>query len=109
MWLAFCYGNLRYLWRVFLDAFAVYADKGVPANVYDLLEHLDTVSQVADAGALVVSPCDRHLAHGVAAFQRYEEQFRIEAPTLDALQLEDGLRRAALEGFEAALRIGEGQ
>ena len=45
----------------------------------------------------------------VAALEGDEEDLRVEAPALDGLELEDGLRGGAGEGLEAALRIGKVQ
>ena len=85
------------------------ADQRVPADVEEFFEHLDAVAKVADAGALVVAPGDGDFFNVVAAAQGDEEDFGVEAPALDALQLEDGLRGGAAEGFEAALGVGEGE
>ena len=67
------------------------------------------VFEVADAGALVVGPTDGDFVDAVAALAGDEENFGIEAPALDGLQLEDGLRGGAGEGLEAALRVSVGQ
>src|SRR5580692_6896090 len=94
------------------DAFyllVVAAEEGVPADDGDVLQHAGAVFQVADAGALVVGPTHGDFVDAVAALAGDEENFRIEAPALDGLQLEDSLRGGAGEGFEAALRVGVGQ
>ncbi len=46
---------------------------------------------------------------GVLELAGDEENFRVETPALDGLEAEDGLRCVSLEGFEAALRVLEGQ
>src|SRR5271168_943107 len=82
---------------------AVDTGQRIPADEDKLFEHFQAISQVADAGAFVVSPGDGHFANGISALDGDEENFRVEAPALDALQLKDGLRRLAGEGLEAAL------
>ena len=64
------------------------------------------VLEVADAGALVVGPAYRNFDDAVAALARDEENLGIEAPALDGLELEDGLRGGASKSLEAALRVG---
>ncbi len=56
-----------------------------------------------------MSPTDGDFVDAVAALAGDEENFRIEAPALDGLQLEDGLRGGAGEGLEAALRVSVGK
>ena len=45
----------------------------------------------------------------VAALEGDEQNLRVEAPALDGLELEDGLRGGAGKGLEAALGIGKAQ
>src|SRR5665213_1092419 len=92
-----------------LHLLAVASEKGVPAHDGDLLQHLHAVLEVAHAGALVVSPAYRHFLDAVTALERDEENLGVEAPTLNRLQLEDGLRGGTGKCFEAALGIGKVQ
>jgi len=70
---------------------------------------LEAVAKVADAGAGVVGPADGDFLDVIAALEGDEENFRIESPAFDGLELEDGLGGGAGEGFESALSVGEGQ
>lgn len=56
-----------------------------------------------------MAPGDWNLAHDVTAFKGNKENFRVESPAMDALKLEYRVCRLMGEGFESALRIGEGQ
>lgn len=85
------------------------ACKGIPANDCQLFKHLQAVAQVADPGACVVCPADRHFLNPEAALECDEEDLRIEAPALNGLKLEDGLRGRPSKSLEAALRIGKGE
>lgn len=78
----FCQWKLR---NVFLDWLAIDPGEGIPAYKEEFLEHLQAVFEIADAGALVMTPRDGDLAHNKAALERYEENFRIETPALYAL------------------------
>ena len=69
----------------------------VPANDRQFLQHLQAVAQVADAGARVVGPAHGTSCDLVAALEGDEEDFGIEAPAFDGLQLKDGLRGGAGE------------
>ena len=90
-----------------LDGFVVAAEEGVPANDGNVLQHPGSVAEVADAGALVVGPAYGDFNDAVAALESDEKDLRIEAPALDGLELEDGLRGGAGKGLESALRVGE--
>ena len=92
-----------------LDGFVIATEKSVPSDDGDVLQHSGSISQVADAGALVVSPAYGDFDDAVTALASDEENLWVEAPALDGLELEDGLRGGAGEGFEAALRVGIGQ
>jgi len=92
-----------------LDLLAVASEEGVPADDGDLFEHLDAVFEIAHAAALVVSPAHGHLDDVVTALEGDEENLGVEAPTLDGLKLEDGLRGGAGEGLESTLRIGKAE
>ena len=92
-----------------LDHFVVAAGEGVPADDGDFLEHLDAVAQVAHAGALVVSPADRHLNDLKTALEGDQQDLWIETPAHDGLELKDGLSSRAGKGFETALGIGKVQ
>ena len=89
-----------------LDRLVVAAEESVPADDGDFLQHPGSVSQVADAGALVVGPAYGDFDDAVAALEGDEENLGIEAPALDGLELEDGLRGGAGEGLESALGVG---
>ena len=89
-----------------LDWLVVAAEERVPADDGDVLQHSGSVAQVADAGALVVGPAYGDFDDAIAALEGDEENLGIEAPALDGLELEDGLRGGAGEGFKAALRVG---
>jgi len=88
-----------------LDGLGVAAEESVPTDDGDVLKHAQSVFEIADAGALVVSPTDGDFVDAVTALASDEENLGIEAPALDGLELEDGLRGGAGEGFEAALRV----
>ena len=90
-----------------LDLLAVFSAEGVPPDDGDLLQHFHAVFEVAHAGARVVAPAYGDFHHFEAGFERDEEDFGIEAPALDGLELEDGLSGVAGEGFKAALRVGK--
>src|ERR1700722_12879617 len=92
-----------------LDGLVVMAAQRIPANNCDVLQHSRSVSQVADAGALVVGPAYRDFDDAIAALAGDEKNFGIEAPAFDGLELEDGVRGGASKGLESALRVGVGQ
>jgi hypothetical protein len=82
------------------------AAQRIPADDGDVLQHPGSVTEVADAGALVVGPAYRDFDDAVAALEGYEKNLRIKAPPLDGLELEDGLRGGTGKGLESALRVG---
>lgn len=85
----------------------VVAGQGIRADAEDVGEHAQAVAEGVEARAFAVRPDDRNFFDGETEAAGEEENFRIEAPALDALKREDALSSRAAEGFESTLRVGE--
>src|SRR3989449_8031645 len=87
-------------------ASAVAPPPGVPADLYEVLEHFDRVRREADGARLVVVPIvDRRLRDRQAVLLRDVEQLDVEAEAGDGEAREDQLGRARREALQAGLRI----
>jgi len=62
---------------------------------------------VAHAGAGIVCPAYGYFNHAETTLEGDEEDFGVEPPALDGLELKDCLGGMAGESLEAALRIGK--
>ncbi len=62
-----------------LDPAAIAVEQRVPADDGDVLEHADTVLQVAKTGAFVVSPDYRHFYNAESLFESDQENLGIES------------------------------
>src|SRR5271163_3812730 len=91
------------------DIAVIDASKSIPANVRQFLQHFDAIFQVTEAAAFIVTPGDRDLPDGVAALERDEQDFRVETPPLDPLQLEDRIGGITAKCLEAALSVRKWQ
>src|SRR5919198_401555 len=87
----------------------VLAGQVIPANAQQFDEHLQSVCERVDFGALVVCPFHRYLDGDHSGLVAEEQDLGVEPPALDALPRKDGLGRPAGKGFEAALRVFEAQ
>ena len=85
------------------------SSKGVPANNGNLLQHFQSVSQVADFRAFVVSPAYWNFDNAIAALEGDEQNLGVKAPALNCLQLENGLGGGAGKRLESTLCVGEMQ
>src|ERR1700739_4271930 len=85
------------------------ARQRVPPQDRQLLQHLQSVAQIAHPAALIVRPAHRHLDHTKSSLDGNKQNFGVETPALDGLKLENGLRRRPRKGLETTLRIGKRQ
>jgi hypothetical protein len=92
-----------------MDRPVVFSQQRVPSNDGYLLEHMYAVAQVTHPGSFIVSPGYGNFLHTEVPFAGDEEDFWIEAPPLDGLELKYSLSRLPSERFKATLGIVEFQ
>src|SRR5208282_6607402 len=85
------------------------AQDGVPADRKHVQKHVNAVAEHIHFGSRRMPPPHGNLGRMKSVMPCQVEEFRIEAEALDALLLEKKLARFTPEGFEAALRVDEGQ
>src|SRR5207237_611127 len=90
------------------DGGVVEAAAGVRANLAQLAEALQAASE-ADGAARHVVPADGVFEHAEAGAVGDEEQLHVEAEAVNQRALDDRAAHVHAEGFEAALRVLEGQ